>query len=60
MTTNQFKRLTNKITKALTEAVHNAIQDHLQRGNPVYVMKEGRIITIHPRKRQKSKSSVVR
>ena len=60
MTTKQFKLLTNKITKALTRAVHNAIQDHLQRGNPVYVMKGGRIVAIHSRKRQNSKSSVVR
>ncbi len=59
MTTNQFKRLTNKITKALTEAVHNAIQDHLQRGNSVYVMKEGRMVTLHPPKRQQVNRSAV-
>ena len=60
MTTNQFKRLTNKITKALTEAVQIAIRDHLQRGNPVYVMKEGRMVTLRPPKRQKSKLSTIR
>ena len=50
MTIHQFKRLTDKITKALTKGVEKAIQEHLQRGNPVYVMKDEKIVTLKPKK----------
>ncbi|GEM_PF-6312843 len=52
MTASQFKILSDRITKALTEAVRNAIHEHLERGNPVYVMKGQKIVRIQSRKRR--------
>ncbi|MFI5253096.1 MAG: hypothetical protein ACHQQQ_11775 [Bacteroidota bacterium] len=55
MTKTDINKLGRKITKAAKRAVRAAIREHLDSGNPIWIMKDGIMMEIKPdRKRARA------
>jgi len=49
MNEKEFRYFQAKVTRAIKRAVRNAIIDHLQNGNYVVVMRNGKLTTLTPK-----------
>ncbi len=56
MTISEIHRLERKITKAAKRAVRKAVRDHLESGNPIWIIKDGVLTEIRPKTKRKRAS----
>jgi hypothetical protein len=47
----EISTLQRKITRAARQAVRDAIENHLRSGNPIWVMKNGKLVRISSKQR---------
>ena len=56
MSNKEFNQLRRKITKGVIQSVQSAIADHRRHGNPIFIIRNGKLTKIS-RVRARSKTS---